>query len=1600
MTEQKNKNRINRSLLRFVIMLKRLMQTAALILLLLVIAFFLLNSSQFLNWSKSRIIGLLSSTLDNKIEYSQLDFNFFRGIEIKNLVLYDHHEDTLIYSDKISISFSKSLMSLLKRELSFRTMLADNIYVNIRTYQGENDSNVEIFLRQFQNKKSSGNAHFEFNISAADLHDAKVVITDDNTGNKDLISTMRIQAAVRRMDLLAKIIIVDRIDITDPVISLVRTGNIIKTKHEISSACTDSTCIDPMLMLCEQINITNGQFSLDNINVSKDTLSIPHFNPKRFQLSGIDLKLNQLFNEAALFTAAGMNASMRINDHLDLNTLQFKDLLVKPGEVNITKFKILTENSRIGDSLYLHWSTDTASDWKENSFVDFNLRDSRISAGDLLYFIPTLNKNKYLKTNQELQAEVAAHLTGRISSLKAFDLAVDIPNKLEFKGDAFTRNITSRGEELLNLNIQHLLSNSDFIQRLIPSLDKVKVFRQLGQFKYSGRFDGYMEDFVSYGTFISDLGVFKSDIRLNLRPGTEKATWSGSLQLQDFNLGALIQSKDLGIVSLKADIHNGIGLHIDRMSAEMKGDIQYLSFKNYGYQNIHLDATVNKNLFDGIALIKDKNLDCSFKGKIAGLNNVPKLTFSANISKIDLKALNLGDKPFILSGLVNADITDLDLNKIQGSLQIEKGLLYDYEKNHVLQLGNASFIQNLQSGEYRTTLRSDFVNLDAQGVYKAKSLYDQLMSFMRNTYPDIFSDLGLKFNETSEPVKLVATIELRELNRIAGFFDIDLRANSLSGKLAIDGRDQRISADFQGSYIRFGNVQLKDMVGTVSGQSGVLETRILGSSVSINNKSYSGNVDFESLYENNVMHFTFRAMDSLNKKEMYHLRIGSVKSGNLKKFYLEGEDLLIAGTKWNYNEVSSLELGKDYIAMHEFELYDSSSTIRIADLYNKGIRLDARSFDLSMINGLLKSGSLTFTGLFDLSLDIKDIFHFKGVEGQLDILNMRINKVSYGRFDIDFAMEDPDRPLSVKINNNFKETSINMTGTLNIPLTKNYTLPRYDFDLKGTAKGFQLYFLESFIASISATKGTLTGPIRIFRENKKIYMEGECVAEDGSTKINYLNTTYTFNHQKIRFNRDLIVFENNVVYDELGNPITANGIIRQDNLTYFDLDINIRSRKALVLNTSKSDNIYYYGYGIMSFECSFQGLTSKMDMNFKGRSEKGSKFVIPVRYDQESKDTKFIRFRSQDTIISSTPTPVVIKGLNIRMDIEVTEDCEMSIIFDEKNGDILRGNGSGNIQVAALRDNTFDIKGNYEISAGQYLFTLMNFVNKPFRIKKGGTIIWTGDPLNADINLEASYDGIYISPSALIEEYTISDPTIQNRARERTKLDLSMLLRGSLLQPDINFRISFPEVNGSIRNLVDTKIKFLEQNPEQMNQQVASLILFRTFINTNSGLNFQSGVQKTTANTLTEFLTNQASLFFSSLLTDLYQNVGFISGVDFNVNYDINRTVAGTQTNASELVFNVRHRLWNDQWAVSIGANYGNSSAFNPSNSYFNPESIIEWNTPVTGLKVRVYYKGTDGIDGTRHRAGTGVSYRREFNSFSDFKKGLREQKVSSGAIQ
>jgi hypothetical protein len=48
--------------------------------------------------------------------------------------------------------------------------------------------------------------------------------------------------------------------------------------------------------------------------------------------------------------------------------------------------------------------------------------------------------------------------------------------------------------------------------------------------------------------------------------------------------------------------------------------------------------------------------------------------------------------------------------------------------------------------------------------------------------------------------------------------------------------------------------------------------------------------------------------------------------------------------------------------------------------------------------------------------------------------------------------------------------------------------------------------------------------------------------------------------------------------------------------------------------------------------------------------------------------------------------------------------------------------------------------GDFLISSGKFEFTAKDFISKNFTVNQGGTISWTSNPANADINLKAIYE--------------------------------------------------------------------------------------------------------------------------------------------------------------------------------------------------------------------------------------------------------------------
>src|SRR5690606_33352461 len=162
--------------------------------------------------------------------------------------------------------------------------------------------------------------------------------------------------------------------------------------------------------------------------------------------------------------------------------------------------------------------------------------------------------------------------------------------------------------------------------------------------------------------------------------------------------------------------------------------------------------------------------------------------------------------------------------------------------------------------------------------------------------------------------------------------------------------------------------------------------------------------------------------------------------------------------------------------------------------------------------------------------------------------------------------------------------------------------------------------------------------------------------------------------------------------------------------------------------------------------------------------------------------------------------------------------AQVKIIFDEAQGNIMEGYGRGNIQLNITRTGDFTVRGDYEIERGEYLFTLMNFVNKPFTVRRGGIIRWTGDPLDAQIDLQADYSGLRTSLTNFLSEYGLTGQ-LASEAQRSTEVELTMRLTGSLLRPNLDFSLNFPEVPESLRSYVDSKVRNLSNNKEQMNTQ-------------------------------------------------------------------------------------------------------------------------------------------------------------------------------------
>ncbi|MBO7331432.1 MAG: translocation/assembly module TamB domain-containing protein, partial [Alistipes sp.] len=336
--------------------------------------------------------------------------------------------------------------------------------------------------------------------------------------------------------------------------------------------------------------------------------------------------------------------------------------------------------------------------------------------------------------------------------------------------------------------------------------------------------------------------------------------------------------------------------------------------------------------------------------------------------------------------------------------------------------------------------------------------------------------------------------------------------------------------------------------------------------------------------------------------------------------------------------------------------------------------------------------------------------------------------------------------------------------------------------------------------------------------------------------------------------------------------------------------------------------------------------------------------------------------RRNRTVSSSAGT------LNVNVSVTATDNAEVQLVIDPTVGDIIKARGNGTLSMRIVpSENIFDMYGDYTITDGSYLFTLQNIINKLFLIESGSTITWTGDPMDARLNIDA----IYKLKTSL--QPLLSSTTLDNVTRA-VPVECIINLTERLSNPTVTFDVRVPNADSEIQNAVAN----LLNNQQSIATQFMYLLVSGSFYSDASTTsNIGASASATTG---FELLSNQIS--------------NWLSSDDYNI---ILRYRPKSELTSDEIDVGFSKSLVNDRLLLEVEGNYlvDNKMAQSSNMSNFMGEAYLTWLIDKAGaLKLKGFTQTIDRFDENQglQETGVGIYYKEDFDNWQDLKRRIRER--------
>lgn len=957
------------------------------------------------------------------------------------------------------------------------------------------------------------------------------------------------------------------------------------------------------------------------------------------------------------------------------------------------------------------------------------------------------------------------------------------------------------------------------------------------------------------------------------------------------------------------------------------------------------------------------------------MDNEPRrYVFQANVIDANLFALNISDDDpnYHASFLVNANMEGNSLDEFNGELKLLNSLFAKSDKQ--IQVYDLDlFIQNSKDLN-EIIIQSDILDATIAGKYKLSVLHHSIINYLADFIPALINKKYV-LEESEENTQININADFKRTDPFFNFFypeymistDTKLQATFMSENEGF------LRIDVLAPELKIKNNLWKGFVFNLQSEDSVIITTIGSRVFNFNKRITFENFTVKSTVNNNNISFSTHWLnwDSTLYKGTILGNFSILNNGEELRRYrvdLDSSSITISDSVW-YLNTCMIALDSTGIEIDNVQLTHDEQHIlvygKLTDIPGDSLHFSFRDFNLANLNFFTKKRDFVFGGSINGKGNMSGVKENPLFFSSLTIDDLMINREILGNCFINSVWDNDKQSLNI-------EATTLLDDLTTFRFSGDYfpnDMGKMDFIISLNKLRTNIFspFLKGIFSNI---EGVTTGDLQLTGVRGKPYLAGKLTLQKNAFTVDYLKTRYNFTSE-IDISNNNFIFNNVELSDRDGNSAVLNGVIRTEYLKNISLNLGINTKNLLCLDTRETDNSHFYGIAYATGFIKITGEASSLRFDIDAETGKDTRFFIPLNGDSEVSEFNYIRFlRSDTSVIKSVKSEpeynVDLTGIQMNFNLNITPDAEVQIIFDPTMGDIIKANGIGEMKMLINTLGTFKFVGEYTIEKGEYLFTLQDVINKRLKIEKGSNLRWTGDPVNAQVDITA----VYRTKASLTDLYGSSENASESDIyKGRVTVDCRIYLTGLLTSPTIKYDLYLPYADEDTRNRVNSRIS----TEEDVSKQFLSLLVLSRFLPdrqlaNNEGSNSSiSGVGVNAS----ELLSNQLSNWLSQISNDF----------DIGVNYR-----PGSEITDREVEVALSTQLLNDQLSINGSVDMKTNATAKNTNKIVGDFDVDYKINKKGNVRLHAYNRSNDDLltNYSPYTQGFGVIFMEEFNSFGN----------------